>query len=162
MARSYAATFGLPVTVTRFANIYGPADLNYSRIIPGTILSVLNGERPVIRSDGTPQRDFLYVDDVIDAYLMLSEHIEDATGEAFNFGYGEPVQILRLVLKVIELAGSDLEPDILLETKIEKEIDAQYLSVRKVEERFGLKPRVSLDEGLKKTIDWYRANCERI
>lgn len=161
ISRSFAHTYDLPVSVTRFANIYGAADLNLSRIIPGTILSVLRDEQPIIRSDGTPKRDFLYVGDVAEIYLMLAENIEKAKGEAFNFGAGEAVQMLDLVKRIIRLAGKDLEPNILLKTKIEGEIDEQFLSAEKAEKWFDWKPKVSLDEGLKKTIDWYRENLDR-
>lgn len=158
LAQSFAHTYKLPVAITRSANIYGPGDLNLSRIIPGTILSVLQSERPIIRSDGTPVRDFVYVDDLAGAYLLLAEKIEEARGEAFNFGSGEPIQMLELVKKIIRLMNkeTDLEPLILLQTKIEREIDAQYLSSEKVFRKFGWKPNVSLEEGLSKSIEWYR------
>src|SRR5215813_9034923 len=107
LARSYAHSYKLPVAVTRCANIYGPGDMNFSRIIPGTILAVLRDERPVVRSDGTPVRDFLFIDDVVRAYLMLAEHIETARGEAFNFGSGAPMQILDVVNMIIQLAGKE-------------------------------------------------------
>jgi CDP-glucose 4,6-dehydratase len=160
LTRSYAHAYGLPVAVTRFANVYGPGDMNLSRIVPGTILSVLQDEAPIIRSDGTPIREFVYVDDVARGYLLLAEKIEDAQGEAFNFGTGEQVNMLNLVQRIIRLAGKEgkLEPKVMLQTKIAGEIDAQYLSAAKVEARFGWKAEVSLDAGLQRTIDWYRAN----
>lgn len=164
LARSYAHTYKLPVAVTRFANIYGPGDLNLSRIIPGTILSVLRDEAPIIRSDGTPLREFVYVDDVARGYLLLAEKIEAARGEAFNFGAGEPVQMLALVQRIIQLAGKagQLEPQIMLAHKIEREIDAQYLSAEKAEVRLGWRAEVSLDEGLLRTIEWYRQNLSAL
>jgi CDP-glucose 4,6-dehydratase len=164
IARSFAHTYDLPVTVTRFANIYGPADLNLSRIIPGTIISVLKDERPIIRSDGTPKRDFIYVDDVARSYLLLAERIEETKGEAFNFGSGDAVQMLELVNSIIRLAGKEgkLEPNILLKTKIENEIDVQYLSAEKAKSKLNWQAEVSLDEGLKLTIDWYRENLSRL
>ncbi len=160
LTRSYAHSYALPVAVTRFANIYGPGDLNLSRIIPGTILSVLRDEAPIIRSDGTPLREFVYVDDVARGYLLLGEKIEMARGEAFNFGAGEPVQMLSLVQQIIKLAGKagQFEPQIMLTQKIEREIDAQYLSAEKAEARLGWRAEVSLDEGLSRTIEWYRQN----
>ena len=160
LAGSFAHTFQLPLAITRSANIYGPADANLSRIIPGTILSVLKGERPIIRSDGTPVRDFIFTDDIVAGYLVLAENIETAKGEAFNFGSGEPVSMLDLVNTIVRLMGkvNELPPDILLKTKIENEIDSQYLSSAKVERYFDWKPKVGLDVGLKKTIDWYAAN----
>ena len=157
---SYAQTFGVPAAVTRSANIYGPADSNLSRIVPGTILSVLRGERPIIRSDGTPVRDFIYTTDIVAGYLLLAENIESAAGEAFNFGSGEPVSMLDLVNSIVRLMGSegDLTPDILLKTKIKNEIDAQYLASEKVRTKFGWRPEVDLESGLQKTIDWFRSN----
>lgn len=164
LARSYAHSYGLPVAVTRFANIYGPGDMNLSRIIPGTILSVLRGEAPLIRSDGTPLREFVYVDDVARGYLTLAEQIETARGEAFNFGAGEPVQILALVKRIITLAGQagQLSPNVLLKQKIEREIDAQYLSAEKSETRLGWRAEIDLDDGLLRTIDWYRQHLAEL
>lgn len=158
LARSFAHTYQMPVAVSRFANIYGPGDLNLSRIIPGTILSVLRNEAPIIRSDGTPLREFVYVDDVARGYLTLAEQIEMARGEAFNFGAGEPVQMLALVNRIISLAGQEgrLAPNVLLTQKIEREIDAQYLSAEKAEARLGWRAEIVLDEGLRRTIAWYR------
>jgi CDP-glucose 4,6-dehydratase len=157
---SYAKTFGLPVAVTRSANIYGPADTNLSRIIPGTILSALAGERPIIRSDGTPIRDFIYTADIVAGYRLLAENIDEARGHAYNFGSGTPVSMLELVNRIIDLVGKggELEPDILLSRKIDNEIDAQYLASNKVTEQFGWRPEVDLDDGLRRTIDWYSHN----
>lgn len=157
---SFAKTFDLPVATTRSANIYGPADANLSRIIPGTILSVLAGERPIIRSDGTPVRDFIYTTDIVAGYLLLAENIENASGEAFNFGSGEPISMLDLVNTIVELMGrkADLSPEIMLSDKIKNEIDAQYLSSERVSSRFGWRPLVDIETGLLKTIDWYKAN----
>ena len=156
IARSYAHAYNVPVAVTRFANVYGPGDMNLSRVVPGTILSVLKDESPIIRSDGTPIREFVYVDDVARGYLLLAEHIAEAKGEAFNFGTGEQVNMLDLVERNIRLAGKSLEPKVMLQTKIAGEIDAQYLSAAKVEARFGWKAEINLDEGLRRTIEWYR------
>jgi CDP-glucose 4,6-dehydratase len=163
LAQSFAHTFGLPVAITRSANIYGPADANLSRIVPGTILSVLKGDRPIIRSDGTPVRDFIFTDDIVAGYLLLAENIDEARGEAYNFGSGEPVNMLKLVSSIVRLMGKEKEliPDILLTSKIENEIDAQYLASSKVEGQFGWSPRVSLNVGLKRTIDWYKSHWPR-
>lgn len=160
IARSYALTYDMPVSVTRSANIYGPGDVNLSRVIPGTIVSVLKGERPIIRSDGTPIREFVYVDDVADGYLTVAANIAVTKGEQFNFGSDEPVQILDLVNRVIAAAGKRgvLTPDVLLSTKIEREIDAQYLSGAKMRATLDWHPRTSLDAGLRTTIAWYREN----
>ena len=158
IARSYAHAYDVPVTVTRFANVYGPGDMNLSRVVPGTILAVLKNEAPIIRSDGTPIREYVYVDDVARGYLLLAERIAEAKGEAFNFGTGEQVQTLDLVQRIIRLVGKTLEPRVMLQTKIAREIDAQYLSAAKVEARLGWKAEINLDEGLGRTIAWYREN----
>ena len=157
ISQSFAHSYDLPVAVTRSANIYGPGDMNLSRIIPGTIISVLQNERPIIRSDGTPVRDFIYADDIAEAYLLLAENIDQAKGEAFNFGSGEPIQMLELVQKIVRLMGKEkeLEPIVMLKTKIEREIDAQYLASEKIFKKFGWKPATDLETGLKKTINWY-------
>src|SRR5215204_2931764 len=116
ISQSFAHSYDLPVAVTRSANIYGPGDLNLSRIIPGTIMSVLADERPIIRSDGSPVRDFIFADDIAEAYLLLAEKIDEARGEAFNFGSGEPIQMLELVTKIVHLMGreKELEPVVML------------------------------------------------
>jgi CDP-glucose 4,6-dehydratase len=164
IAQSFAHTYGMPVSITRSANVYGPGDVNRSRIVPGTILSILNDENPVIRSDGTPTRDFVYIDDIADGYLLLAEQIELAQGHAYNFGSNEPVAIVDLANRIIRLAGKEnaVTPTVLLQGKIGREIDAQYLSSDKVEVQFGWKANVSLDEGLRRSIAWYAANRSRI
>lgn len=164
ISQSFAQSYDLPVSVTRSANIYGEGDLNLSRIIPGTIISILKGESPIIRSDGSPIREFIHVDDIAKGYLLLAEKITDAKGEAFNFGTNEPVQMLDLVNKILQLMGKgeELPPQIMLKTKIEREIDAQYLSAEKVMKKFGWKAEVSLDEGLKRTIEWYQKHLPEI
>lgn len=164
ISQSFAHSYQLPVTVTRAANTYGPGDVNLSRIIPGTILSVLKDENPIIRSDGTPIREFIYVDDVVRGYLLLAENIEKARGEAFNFGTNEPVQMLDLVKMILEITGKleNLPPKITLKTKIEREIDAQYLSTEKINTLFGWKAEIDLKTGLRQTIDWYRKHLEQI
>jgi CDP-glucose 4,6-dehydratase len=158
IAMSYARTYGLPVTVSRSANIYGRADLNLSRVIPGTILSVLSGEDPVIRSDGSPIREFISVDDVAEAYLLIADNIDKTAGRSFNFGTNAPIRVLDLVEKIIDLCEMTgrVKPDILLSTKIEREIDAQYLSGGRIAEVLGWRPRITLDEGLADAINWYR------
>ncbi len=164
LARSFAHTYGVPVAVSRFANIYGPGDMNLSRIIPGTILSVFRDEAPIIRSDGTPVREFVHVNDVARGYLLLAEKIADTAGEAFNFGADNPVNMLDLVNQIIRLAGkeNELKPTVLLDHKIEREIDAQYLSADKAENRLGWRAEITLEDGLQRTIDWYRENLEKL
>lgn len=156
LGQAYFATYKLPIAITRNANTYGPADLNFSRIIPGTIRSALRGETPIIRSDGTPERDYLYVEDAVSAYLTLAEnmHRTDVVGKAFNFGTGKPVSVLELFNTIVKLCGKNLEPKILGEAK--NEIDQQYLSAERAKRLLGWEPRFSLEEGLKKTISWYK------
>ena len=164
ISRSFAVTYDIPVIVTRSANIYGPADINLSRIIPGTIISVLKNEDPIIRSDGTPIREFVYVDDVCSAYLMLAERADEFRGEAFNIGTNESINILDLTNKIIYLDGKSdsVKPNILLNEKIRREIDAQYLSAEKIEQRTGWSAGVSLEDGLRRSIEWYNQNLNRL
>jgi CDP-glucose 4,6-dehydratase len=162
LARSYAHTYKTPVVVSRFANIYGPGDMNLSRVIPGTIVSVLRDQPPVIRSDGTPIREFVYVDDVANGYLLLAEKIDGVIGEAFNFGAGEQVAMRDLVERIIKLSGKNLKPNVLLQKKIEREIDAQYLSSEKIEKRLGWRAKIDLDSGLRMTMEWYREHLPEI
>jgi CDP-glucose 4,6-dehydratase len=164
LARSYAKNYRMPVGVTRFANIYGPGDLNMSRVIPGTIVSVLRGEAPVIRSDGTPVRDFVYADDAARGYLLMAEKMDEIAGEAFNFGSGSPVRILDLVNQIIRLAGEDgrLSAKVRLTSKIEHEIDAQFLASERAHTRLGWSPEVDLEDGLKTSIEWYRNHLDEI
>jgi len=156
LARSYFRSFGLPVIVTRNANTYGGGDLNFGRIIPGAIISSLKGEELIIRSDGTPERDYLYVKDAVESYLSLAENIEnkELQGQAFNTGSGIPLSVLDLFKLIIKLTGKEIEPKVVGEAT--KEISRQYLSVKKVNETIGWKAKYTLEEGLKETIDWYR------
>ncbi|MGI8668604.1 MAG: NAD-dependent epimerase/dehydratase family protein [Aridibacter sp.] len=164
LAQSFAHTYNVPVSIVRSANVYGEGDLNLSRIIPGTIISILNNENPIIRSDGTPIREFIFADDVVNGYLLLAENIEKAKGEAFNFGTDKPVQMLDLVNLILKLMkkNGEIEPHILLNQKIKNEIDAQYLSSEKVKKYFDWSPQVSLEKGLEKTIDWYKSNFDSL
>lgn len=163
LANSFAHTYNLPVTVSRSANIYGGGDMNLSRIIPGTIISILKNESPIIRSDGTPIREFIHVDDVAWGYLLLAERIEEAKGQAFNFGTNEPTQMLALVNLILKLMDrSDLEPNVLLKDKIAREIDAQYLSAEKIETKLGWHSEISLEKGLREAISWYTANFAKV
>ncbi len=157
LARAYHQSFRLPVAVTRCANIYGPGDLNLSRIVPSVMQDLIQGRRPVIRSDGSPVRDYLFVSDAVEAYLGLAEAAAagDAAGEAFNFGTGDPVSVLRLVKEIAEVAGcQDLEPDVRGEAA--GEISRQYIDSTKAAGRLGWRPQVSRREGLSATWAWYR------
>ena len=164
LARSYRHTFSLPVAVARCANIYGGGDLNFSRLIPGTVRSALAGERPIIRSDGTPVRDYLYIDDAVSAYLTLAEQMEreDVCGQAFNFGANSPISALELVQRILDVCGAaHLVPDIRGVGKLTDEIDEQYLDSRKAARVLGWVPTVSLEEGLRRTVEWYQAILAR-
>jgi len=157
LSRTYFSTYGLPIGITRCCNIYGGGDLNFSRIVPDTSRSVIFNKNPVIRSDGTPVRDFLFIGDVTAAYLTLAENLErnNVKGEAFNFGSNSPIKILDLVDKIIKVSEKNLKPIILGKGKQKGEISVQYLSNEKAEKLLKWKPKVSLEEGLKKTIKWY-------
>lgn len=156
LARSYFKTYGLPVAVTRNANTYGGADLNFSRLIPDTIRSLINNQQPVIRSDGTPERDYMYIKDAVTAYLTLASNLnrKDVQGEAFNFGTGKPVSVLELYNEIAKLMEKSEKPKILGQTK--NEIDRQYLSIEKAKKVLKWQPIYALESGLKETINWYR------
>ncbi len=158
IARSYAATYGLPVAVTRLANVYGGGDFNFSRLVPDTIRAIIAGERPVIRSDGTPERDFIYVEDAVDAYLAICEGIDDEPnrGLAFNAGAGRPWPVLEIVRTLLDVAGSDLQPDVQGSGTPAGEIDRQYLDSSLIKERLGWEPRWGLRDGLAATYEWYK------
>ena len=159
IARSYFHTYGLPVAVTRFANLYGGGDLNFSRLVPEAVAAALQGRRPVIRSDGTPERDFLYVQDAASAYLAIAGALADgAAGEAFNAGAGEPRSVLEVVQLVCAAAGTAVEPDIRGQGVPAGEIDRQFVDPAKLRELTGWEPKVSLEEGLRRTLEWYRAH----
>ena len=160
LARSYSNTYALPVAVTRCANIYGGGDLNFSRIIPDTIRSILQDAAPVIRSDGSPVREYMYVKDAVNAYLTLAEQMEkkNVAGEAFNFGAENPVTVLELVNSILRVSGrADLKPVITGQGRTKGEIEKQYLSIEKAGNILKWRPKYELSEGLKETIRWYEA-----
>ena len=161
LARSYAATFGLPVAVTRLANVFGGGDFNLSRIVPDTIHALLRGERPVIRSDGTPERDYLYVDDAVEAYLAVADSLDrrELHGRAWNAGNGRPLPVLELVRRLIAAAGKDVEPDIRGEGKPHGEIDRQWLDSAAIRSELGWEPRWEVDRGLAETYAWYERHA---
>jgi CDP-glucose 4,6-dehydratase len=158
VASTYAATYDLPVVITRCGNFFGGGDLNWNRIVPGTIRSVLRGERPIIRSDGEYVRDYFYVEDGAAAYMLLAErlaHDPSLRGQAFNFSYERPVTVTDLVRRVLSAMGSGAEPVILSEAT--HEIRKQFLSAAKARKSLGWSPLFDLEEGLRRTVDWYRA-----
>jgi CDP-glucose 4,6-dehydratase len=161
VARSYAATTGLRVAVARSANVYGGGDMNFSRIVPDTIRAVLDDRNPVLRSDGTPRRDYLYASDAAAAYMRLGAHCADAmadgTLEAFNFGWCAPVSAREVVELVIELSGkTHLRPVVAGRGTPTHEIRDQYLDTSLARARLSWEPAVPLREGLQRALDWYR------
>jgi CDP-glucose 4,6-dehydratase len=157
VAQAYAATWGTPVAITRCGNLFGEGDLNWNRIVPGTIRSVLRGKRPVIRSDGQYVRDYFSADDAATACLLLARRLSaDAalSGEAFNFSYERPMTVIEIARMILALMRSDLEPDIRNEAS--GEIRRQYLSAAKARSVLGWTPAQTLEEGLERTVAWYR------
>jgi CDP-glucose 4,6-dehydratase len=157
IALTYAHSYDLPVVVTRFANLYGGGDLNWNRIVPGTIRSVLRGERPIIRSDGTFRRDYLFVEDAVSGYIELAQQIDQpqVQGQAFNFGMDQPTTALEMVQTMVALSDCpDLEPIIL--DQAHNEIPDQYLASDKAHRLLGWQPQHTLRQGLEKTFAWYR------
>jgi CDP-glucose 4,6-dehydratase len=162
IAVAYHHAYGLPVAVTRCANLFGGGDMHWDRIVPGTIRAALEGTRPVIRSDGSPIRDYLYVADAVRAYRMLAEAMDDPAihGQAFNFGTGEPVSVLDITLRILTLANrEDLEPDV--RGQAGDEISRQFLSASKADRLLGWQPDRSTDDALNDTIAWYRQALTR-
>jgi CDP-glucose 4,6-dehydratase len=157
IARSFAATYGMPVAVTRLANVYGGGDLNWSRIVPDTCRALIGGDAPVIRSDGTPERDYLYVEDAVDAYLTIAASLEDESlrGRAWNAGWGSPLAVRDMVDRLIAASGRDAEPDVQGNGTPHGEIDRQYLDSTAMRETLGWSPRIELDDGLGRTYRWY-------
>lgn len=156
ISQTYYETYKLPVCITRCGNLYGGGDLNFNRIIPQTIQLVLNNEAPVIRSDGSFIRDYFYVEDAVDAYIALAEKVSEYNlgGQAFNFSNEIQLTVLELVDKILKLMGSDLNPIILNQGS--NEIKHQYLCAKKARDVLGWTPKYSIDEGLSKTIEWYK------
>lgn len=158
LARSYWHTWQLPVAVTRFANLYGGGDSNRSRLVPEAVTAALAGRAPIVRSDGSPERDFLYVEDAVAAYLAICEAIGrgEGRGEAFNAGGGRPHRVLDVVTLICRLAGTGVSPDIRGAGTPPGEIDRQWVDFTKLRELTGWEPAVTLEEGLRRTLDWYR------
>ena len=164
IARSYAHTFDLPVAVTRFGNVFGGGDFNFSRLIPGTVKALLAGERPVIRSGGLMERDFLYAEDAADAYLAVAGSLDrpELRGRAWNASVGSPVTVLEVVSRLAEIAGADAEPDVRGEGTPHGELTRQWLDSSAIAEQLGWTPAWDLDRGLEATYRWYEHELPRI
>ncbi len=160
IARSYAATYELPVAVTRLANVYGGGDVNFSRIVPDTARALVEGRRPVIRSDGTPRRDYLYAADAVDAYLAVAASLPERSGRAWNVGPDEPVSVLELVRALIAVAGAEAAPDVQGSGVPPGEIEHQHLDSSGIRAELGWEPRVDLNEGLREAYGWYAEALE--
>jgi len=161
IARAYAVTYGLPVGITRCGNFYGGGDLNWNRIVPGTIRSVLRGERPVIRSDGMYVRDYFYVEDGAAAYMVLAERMAakpELRGEAFNFSNEHKLTVLDIARSILRLMDSDLGLEV--RDEVANEIREQYLNAAKARQVLDWHPLFSLEDGLRRTIEWYREFLE--
>jgi CDP-glucose 4,6-dehydratase len=162
LARSYAHAYDLPLAVTRFANVYGGGDLNFSRLIPEAAIAVLDRRPPRIRSDGSPERDFIHVEDAVSAYLAIAAALEDggARGEAFNAGGERPHAVREVVDLLVEAGGGEVEPEYLGNGTPDGEIDRQYVDSTKLRELTGWRPAVGLAAGLASTLEWYGAHPE--
>ena len=164
IARSYAHSYGVPAAVTRFANIYGGGDLNFSRLIPEAVSAAVAGRPPVLRSDGSPERDFLYVEDAAAAYLAIADALDrpEVRGEAFNCGGGRPYAVREVVELIARLSGTGVEPEIRGTGNPSGEIDRQYVDPTKLRDLIGFEPATDLEAGLELTIAWYRAHPEAL
>ena len=157
IGQSYAYAYGLPVVISRCGNFFGGGDLNWNRIVPGTVRSILRRQRPIIRSDGNYLRDYFYVEDGANAYALLVEKLaedRDLAGQAFNFSNEQPITVLEMADRITVLMASDLKPEV--KNEATNEIRRQFLNAAKARRVLGWEPDYSLDEGLLKTIDWYR------
>ena len=157
VAQSYGKVYGLPTAITRCGNYFGGFDFNFTRLIPGIMRDLAEGRRPELRSNGRFTRDFLYIEDAVEIQLMLAERVaEDPLlyGEAFNFSYGVQIEVIDMVRRLAELTGSPIEP--LVNDSVRTEIPHMHLSSDKATERLGWNPQFSLDEGLKRSVNWYR------
>lgn len=157
VARSYAHTFELPIAVTRLGNVFGGGDFNFSRLIPGTVRALLDGERPAIRSSGSTQRDFLYAEDAVAAYLAVARSLDrrELWGRAWNASIGRPVTVLKLVHTLIAISGAEIEPDVQGDGTPRGELSRQWLDCAAISDELGWTPAWELERGLRATYDWY-------
>ena len=157
IARSYAVTYELPVAVTRLANVYGGGDMNFSRLVPDSARSLAQGKPPVIRSDGSPERDWIYVEDAVEAYLRIASSLDDREryGRPWNAGSGTAVSVLEIVRTLCQVSGKDLEPDVQGAGTPLGEIDRQVLDSTAIETELGWTPAYDLQGGLAETWAWY-------
>ena len=162
ISRSYAKAFNLQVCVTRFVNIYGPGDVNWDRIIPGTIKSLINNKKPILRSNGRFLRDYLFIDDVVNGYIMLGKAMQNkkVKGIAINFGSGKPITVLNLVKKMLKINNNNSKFYI-IKNKAKNEIKDQYSGYQLAKETIHWKPKISLEEGLVKTFSWYKKRIKK-
>ena len=162
ISRSYAKAFNLQVCVTRFVNIYGPGDVNWDRIIPGTIKSLINNKKPILRSNGKFLRDYLFIDDVINGYIMLGKAMQNkkVKGIAINFGSGKPITVLNLVKQMLKINNNNSKFYI-IKNKVKNEIKDQYSGYQLAKETIYWKPKISLEEGLVKTFSWYKKRIKK-
>jgi CDP-glucose 4,6-dehydratase len=158
LAVNYYHTYNLPVCITRCANLYGGGDLNFNRLVPEVVRAALLNQQPVIRSDGSMRRDYLFVEDAVRAYMTLAQKMDDPAihGQAFNFGVDNPTSVLDMTRMILSLSPNpDLEP--IIENRELKEIQDQYLSSEKANRILGWKPSYSMQDGIQKTLAWYEA-----
>ena len=162
IARAYATSYDLPVAVSRLANVYGGGDMNFSRLVPDTARALVDGRRPVVRSDGSPERDWVYVEDAIDAYLAMANSLDrsDLRGRAWNVGSGSGVSVLELVRALLRVSGRDLEPDIRGAGTPAGEIDRQVLDASAIRRELGWEQRFALERGLTETWAWYERRLQ--
>lgn len=158
ICRAYWHTYGVPIAVTRLANVYGGGDVQRSRLVPDALAAIARGEAPVIRSDGSPERDFLYVEDAVRAYLAIAEALPRVGGEAFNAGADSVHSVREVISLLCAVTGTDVEPDVQGQGTPDGEIDRQYVDSTKLRELTGWRPQVGLEEGLRRTVEWYRSH----
>ena len=157
VAQMYGITFGVPLCIARCGNFFGGGDINFNRVVPGTIRSVLQGERPLIRSDGLYVRDYLYIEDAVEAHMLLAEQLAarpELAGQAFNFSNEVRLTVIDLVREILHLMGSDLEPSVM--NSASNEVRETYLTAERARRELGWSPRFSVEEGLERAIAWYR------